>query len=78
MWSMAKVIDVSVRQLSKAKRPSCAPGARTLVASSSLPVPTLLREQRSAKTLLLYWTQPGYNLPEDVTALEGSIFKTDD
>ena len=50
VWSMAKVIDVSMRQLSKAKRPSCAPGARTLVASSSSPMPTLLREQDSAKT----------------------------
>ena len=27
VWSIAKVMDVSVRQLSKAHRPSCAPGA---------------------------------------------------
>ena len=29
VWSIAKVMGVSVRQLSKAYRPSCAPGART-------------------------------------------------
>ena len=53
VWSITKLIDVSVRQLSKAKGPSCAPGARSLVVSMSLPMPTLLSEQHSAKTLRL-------------------------
>ena len=35
VWSMSKVMVVSVRQLSKAYLPSCAPGARTLLSSVS-------------------------------------------
>ena len=34
-WSMSKVMVASVRQLSKAYLPSCAPGARTLLSSVS-------------------------------------------
>ena len=30
VWFLAKVMDASVRQLSNAYLPSCAPGARTL------------------------------------------------
>ena len=55
--SVTKVTDVSVRQLSKAKRPSCAPGASTLVVSA------LLREQHSAKTLRLNGYSPGLRPP---------------
>ena len=48
--SITKLIDVSIRQLSNAKGPGCALGARSLAASVSLPVLTLKSEQRSAKT----------------------------
>ena len=77
--SITKLIDVSVRQLSKAKGPSCAPGARSLVASVSLPLPTLVSEQHSAKTLRLNRTHPGgHDLLKDIAALESSILKADD
>ena len=39
VWSMSKVMVVSVRQLSKAYLSSCAPGARTLLSSVSLTDP---------------------------------------
>ena len=55
------------------------PGARSLVASVSLPLPTLVSEQHSAKTLRLNRTHPGgHDLLKDIAALESSILKADD
>ena len=49
VWSMSKVMVVSVRQLSNAYLPSCAPGARTLLSSISCLTPTRPGEQTLRK-----------------------------
>ena len=57
LLAIAKLTDVSARQLSKANGVICAPGDNALVAS--LPKPILLSEQHFAKTLRPNWTHPG-------------------
>ena len=59
-------MDVIVRQLSKAYRPSCAPGARTLLSSAAWLTPILLREQHSANTL----RQFGYKAFDECCSLQ--------
>ena len=76
--SVAKLINVSVRQLSKAKGPSCAPGARSLVVSMLLPMPTLERAALGKNSSAELNTPRGHDLLEDIAALENSIVKADD
>ena len=52
--SMSKVIVASVRQLSKAYLPSCAPGARTLLSSISCFVSRNLRHEMGDLSHFLY------------------------
>ena len=80
--SITKLIDVSVRQLSKAKGPSCAPGGPwsqiigglCVVANAHSAERTALGENSSAELD----TPRGYDLPKDIAALESSILKADD
>ena len=75
MWSMTKVMDVSVRQLSNAYLPSCAPGARTLLSSDPNSTKgAALRKHFSA----VLDTPRGGHLSQHVAPLEGPIFKTYD
>ena len=67
---VGKVMDASVRQLSKAYRPSCAPGASALLSFAAWLTPILLREQHSANTLRLNCTQPGATTPGGHSSLE--------